>query len=147
ENVRRGRRRDYGFAAGVEMADPQAESTFAAARLSWSWPEGSSRAGLRRLYADLLTVRRRWPALRDFTNRTARLLPDEQTAAILHLMRGTGGSEAELNVYFNLTEHVQHLPGPAGEGQVLLFRSEAMCYGGGREPGTPGELLAPFECV
>ena len=41
ENVRQGRRRDYGFAPGVQMLDPQAESTFAAARLSWSWPEGS----------------------------------------------------------------------------------------------------------
>ncbi len=92
ENVRRGRRRDYGFAAGVEMADPQSESTFAAARLSWSWPNGSLRAGIRRLYADLLTARRRWPTLRDFTHRTARLVPDEGSPVILHLKRGTGDS-------------------------------------------------------
>ena len=34
------------------MPDPQAEATFAASRLSWSWPEGSEHARLRRLYTD-----------------------------------------------------------------------------------------------
>ena len=40
------------------MPDPQAETTFASARLNWSWPEGSRRAGLRHLYQDLLAARR-----------------------------------------------------------------------------------------
>ena len=143
ENVRRGRRRDYGFAPGVEMLDPQAESTFAAARLSWTWPEGSSRAGLRRLYTDLLAARRRWPALRDFTHRTARLLPDDRSAAVLHLMRGAGG---ELDAYFNLTEHTQTLPEEAGAGRALLFSSEARAYSGGRSDAD-ARHLAPFECL
>jgi maltooligosyltrehalose trehalohydrolase len=147
ENVRRGRRRDYGFAPGTEMLDPQAETTFATARLSWSWPEGSSRAGLRCLYRDLLAARRRWPASRDFTHRTARLLPDEQTATILHLVRGAGGPEAELHAYFNLTEQVQSIPVLAGEERTMLFRSEAACYCGDRGQETRAEQLAPFECV
>jgi maltooligosyltrehalose trehalohydrolase len=144
ENVRRGRRRDYGFAAGVEMADPQAEATFAAARLSWSWPEGSRRAGLRRLYTDLLAARRHWPALCDFTHRKARLLPDEKTAAVLHLVRG---ADTELHAYFNLTERAQPLPHSAGEGRTLLFSSESVCYRGSRGRGTTAEFLEPFECL
>lgn len=144
ESVRQGRRRDYRFARGVEMLDPQAEATFAAARLSWSWPEGSHRAGLRRLYADLLAARRCWPALRDFTHRTVRLLPDEQAPALLHLVRG---QEGELHVYFNLTEQTQPLPGTASEDRVLLFSSESAGYHGGRQSGVLGEQFRPYECV
>src|SRR5947209_3530886 len=64
------------FAWQGEVPDPHGEDTFRSACLSWSWPEGTTWAGLRRLYADLLAARREWPALRDFTQRTARLLPD-----------------------------------------------------------------------
>jgi maltooligosyltrehalose trehalohydrolase len=147
ENVRRGRRRDYGFAPGAEMLDPQDERTFAAARLSWSWPEGTSRAGLRRLYADLLAARQRWPALRDFSQRTARLLPDEHSAAVLHLVRGAGGSSGELHAYFNLTENAQALPEAAGESRALLFSSEALAYDGTRTEDTVPRQLAPYECI
>ncbi len=147
ENVRRGRRRDYGFAAGAEMADPQAEATFAAARLSWSWPENSLRAGLRRLYHDLLAARRRWPALRDFTHRSVRLLPDENAAAVLHLVRGIGGAAAELHAYFNLTEQPQPLPNAMGEERSLLFSSEAERYHGSRTNAMVPKQLKPYECV
>jgi maltooligosyltrehalose trehalohydrolase len=147
ENVRKGRRRDYGFAEGAPMADPQDEATFAAARLSWSWPDGSSRAGLRRLYQDLLAARRRWPALRDYTHRTAQLLPDASAPAVLHLVRGIGGPAAELHAYFNLTERSQAIPSLAGEGRGVLFSSEAARYQGCRSGVVTGERLEPFECI
>jgi maltooligosyltrehalose trehalohydrolase len=147
ENVRRGRRRDYGFAAGVEMADPQHEATFAAARLSWSWPEGSSRAGLRRLYQDLLAARRHWPALRDFTHRAARLLPDEKSAAVLQLERGTGDAARTIHAYFNLTPQPQALRGGCEQGRKLLFSSEAVRYHGSRTDEVPPTRLAPYECI
>jgi maltooligosyltrehalose trehalohydrolase len=147
ENVRKGRRRDYGFAEGVPMADPQEEATFAAARLSWSWPEGSVRAGLRRLYRDLLAARRHWPALRDFTHRSARFLSEAGEPAVLHLVRGTGGAEAELHAYFNLTERPQSVPNLVGEGGVVLFSSEAARYQGGRAGGMNVERLEPYECI
>jgi maltooligosyltrehalose trehalohydrolase len=146
ENVRQGRRRDYGFAKGVEMLDPPAEATYQAAKLSWSWPEGSHRAGLRRLYADLLAARRNWPALRDFKHRTVRLLPDEQTPVLLHLVRGRGAM-GELHAYFNLTEQWQPLPTAAPKGRAMLFSSETVRYHGGRQPGMDLEQLRPYECV
>jgi maltooligosyltrehalose trehalohydrolase len=147
ENVRKGRRRDYGFAESVPMADPQDETTFASARLSWSWPDGSSRAGLRRLYQDLLAARRRWPALRDFTHRIARLLPDGGEPAVLHLVRGSGGVAAELHAYFNLTERPQAVPHLAGEGGVVLFSSEDTRYQGCRSGLVTAERLEPYECI
>lgn len=144
ENVRQGRRRDYGFAANAVMLDPQAESTFAAAKLSWSWPEGSHHAGLRRLHADLLAARKHWPALRDFTYRTVRLVPDEQAPALLHLTRGR---EDELHVYCNLAGQAQALPNGASKDRVLLFSSEMASYHGRREPGASWEQLLPYECI
>ena len=105
---------------------------------------GFPRAGLRRLYADLLAARRNWPALRDFTHRTVRLLPDEHSPALLHLVRGL---EGELHAYFNLTEQVQALPEGASEGRALLFSSESVRYRGGREAEASLQQLRPYECV
>ena len=68
---------------------PAAEATFASAKLSWSWPEGTFRAGLRRLYRDLLAARREWPALRDFENRIGAARPERKApASMLELVRG-----------------------------------------------------------
>jgi len=135
DDVRRGRRRDYGLQG--EVPDPQDEAAFLASRLSWSWPEGTGRAGLRRLYRDLLAARREWPALRDFVHRKARLLPDAANGPLLELVRG------EVRAYFNLSDRPQPLP----HGGRVLFTSEAAGYGGGRrESGDIGELL-PYECT
>ncbi len=89
--------------------------TFAASRLSLSWPEGTPRAGLRRLYRDLLSARRRWPALGDFVSRRARLLPDPSAGPVLELVRGADPG-ASLHASFNLSADPQPLPArvPAG---------------------------------
>jgi maltooligosyltrehalose trehalohydrolase len=155
ESVRRGRRREFAaFAWQGEVPDPQAEATFAAAKLSWSWPEGTRRAGLRRLYGDLLAARRSWPPLRDFARRSARLLPGAATA-VLELVRGGAAPEAGRTVqaYFNLTPEAQALPGPPPPGGAVLFCSEARKYGGERGPLDRGKPaggaagLRPYECV
>jgi maltooligosyltrehalose trehalohydrolase len=143
--VRKGRRRDYAAFMQGEIPDPQDEATFAASRLSWSWPEGTPRAGLRRLYQDLLTARREWPALRDFQTRWARLLPDAEPGPLLELRRGEEGSE--LRAFFNFCDRPQPLPTDAACGRKPLFSSELIRYGGGRhEIGSPAEL-SPHECV
>jgi maltooligosyltrehalose trehalohydrolase len=79
EAVRRGRRQEFAdlaFQWGTDIPDPQAPETFAAAKLDWTWPEGSPHAQIRRLYQDLLAARRRWPALRDRRHTKARLLAE-----------------------------------------------------------------------
>src|SRR5262249_28616054 len=86
-NVREGRRREFAaFAWQGEVPDPHGEATFASARLSWSWPEGTFSAALRRLYADLLAARRCWTGLRDFRRRPSRLLPDPNEGPVLELV-------------------------------------------------------------
>jgi maltooligosyltrehalose trehalohydrolase len=144
DNVRAGRRRDYRLEG--EVPDPQAEATFAASKLNWSWPTGSGRDGLRRLYQDLLGARRRWPALRDFARRTARLLPDTERAAVLELVRG-GEPDGTLYAHFNLTDRPQTLEGVPGVGQPRLFTSEAARYGGARPEREAAEHLWPHECA
>jgi maltooligosyltrehalose trehalohydrolase len=128
------------------VPDPQAEATFASAKLSWSWPEGTPRAGLRRLYRDLIAARRQWPALRDFESRSARLLPDAREGPILELCRGdeTNGS---IRIFFNLSERPHARPARAGTAWKPLFSSEAREYGGCRDIARAILELQPFECL
>jgi maltooligosyltrehalose trehalohydrolase len=150
QNVRQGRREEFSsFAWQGEVPDPQDEATFKASRLTWSWPAGTVHAGMRHVYSDLLAARRNWPALRNFTERAARLLPDREQPAVLELVRGGRKPEAgkTLEIYFNLTDQPQPLPRAARREEKVLFCSEARRYGGARPAtGRLGELL-PFECV
>ncbi len=140
--VRKGRRRDYTALMEGEVPDPQDEATNASARLSWSWPDGSPRAGLRRLYQDLLAARRQWPALRDFTRRPARLLPDAEAGPVLELRRGEA-----VRAFFNLSGEPQPLPDLGAGPRELLFSSEESRYSGARREGQPVAELLPYECV
>jgi maltooligosyltrehalose trehalohydrolase len=145
EAVREGRKREFAELVGQgSVPDPQAEETFASARLSWSWPEGTPRAGLRRLHQDLLAARREWPALRDFQHRTTRLLPDPESGPVLELLRG---KEGHLRAFFNLSDQPQPLPGGRTEGRQVLFSSESVRYGGRRQDHRDIESLLPSECV
>jgi maltooligosyltrehalose trehalohydrolase len=147
ENVRRGRRAEFAaFAWQGEVPDPQDESTFAAARLTWSWSaeEGQAdRAGLRLLYRDLLAARRAWPAFKDFRQRTSNLHRGAAGATVLELNRAGDAVQA----YFNITPEFQPLPGSLREGARFLFSSEEACYGGQRREGGQGSGLRPFECA
>jgi maltooligosyltrehalose trehalohydrolase len=145
-NVRVGRRQEFAdFAWQGEVPDPQDEATFASARLTWSWPEGTPRAGLRRVYGDLLAARRTWPALRDTQHRRAHLVPDAEQGPVLEFSRGDLEAGHGVQVFFNLKEQPHALPEPRA-GLGVLFSSESRRYSGEREAGVIRELL-PFECV
>ncbi len=148
EAVRQGRRREFAELVGHgSVPDPQAEETYASARLGWSWPEGTPQAGLRRMYHDLLAARRQWPALHDFENRSARLLPDAENGPVLELLRGPDSSQQQLQIYFNFSEQPQSLPQGSSSGRKLLFSSELSCYGGRREDLRSLGRLFPTECI
>jgi maltooligosyltrehalose trehalohydrolase len=149
ESIRLGRRQEFeAFHAHGEVADPQAEATFAASCLTWSWVSDPHRAGLRQLYQDLLSARQRWPTLRNFTQRAARLLPGSAPQAVLELIRGVHTPEGStaLRVYGNLTHEVQAFTPPCTAVEALLFSSEARKYNGVRHRTTL-EYLQPYECV
>jgi len=147
--VREGRAREFaGFARQGEVPDPGAEATFGSARLDWSWPGGSPRAGLRQLYRDLLAARREWPALRDFTRPAVRLLPDAAAGPVLELTRGDAASGAVLRALFNLAGTPQPVPKGSLPGGRAKWSSEELRYGGARlnDLAGPRQLL-PYECV
>jgi maltooligosyltrehalose trehalohydrolase len=143
EAVRQGRKEEFAelVGQGGSIPDPQAEETFASARLSWSWTEGTPQAGLRRLYQDLLTARRQWPALRDFGKRTACLLPNAESGPVLELLRSPA------RILFNLGDQSQRIPSGAGQEQKVLFSSELSRYCGNRKDLGSLDRLLPFECV
>jgi maltooligosyltrehalose trehalohydrolase len=153
EAVRQGRRREFDKSPEFEIPDPQDITTFATARLSWAWPEGSPHSQLRRLYQDLLAARHRWPALRDRRHTIVRLLNDRVSDAPALLAIRRGGEDGLLAVA-NLTEKtallaeaekgtgpicVQHRPGRSGKLDLSPFplreailSTEDARYGGGR---------------
>jgi maltooligosyltrehalose trehalohydrolase len=148
EAVRQGRKQEFAELVGQgSVPDPQAEATFASARLSWSWPHGTPRAGLRRLYHDLLAARRDWPALHDFERRTARLLPDAENGPLLELRRGADGSPEQVRILFNLSADAQSLPADLHQGGKFLFSSELSHYCGTRHDLHAVNPLLPAECV
>lgn len=150
ESIRTGRCREFEpFHTQDAVPDPQAVATFEASRLSWSWDADPHRAGLRRLYQDLLQARRRWPALREYTQRNARLLPGQEPDAILELIRGAYVQEpgTTLQAYCNLTAHAQPFTPPCTPNEALLVSSEATAYHGARPMAATVEALHPYECV
>jgi len=146
EAVRQGRKREFAdfVSSPDEVPDPHGEQTFASARLAWSWPEGTPHAAIRRLYKDLLSARKKWPALRDYTTRTARLLPDDQHPSVIEFTRGAGPDA--IRAFFNLTPEPQPLPAPRAT-ESVLFCSEYTHYCGDRRRTDPVESLHPFECI
>jgi maltooligosyltrehalose trehalohydrolase len=148
EAVRQGRKQEFAELVGQGVVpDPQAEETFTSARLSWSWPEGTPRAGLRRLYHDLLAARRCWPALQDFAARSARLLPDAENGPVLELLRGPTVAGQQARIYFNLSGQPHPLPTGPLPGQHMLFSSESSRYCGSRCGTHALDHLLPAECV
>lgn len=64
ENVREGRKQEFmAFHAVGEAPDPQAESTFAGAKLQWELSKTGPHTQLRAFYRELLRLRRELPAL------------------------------------------------------------------------------------
>ena len=149
EAVRQGRKREFEafHAQGAEAPDPQSPSTFERSRLTWRWNDLPHKAGLRRLYRDLLEARRSWPALRNYAERSATLHRGSDGPVVLELVRGGSKPEAgtTVQVFCNLTGLGQTLP--VKEVTALLFSSEAGCYDGGRRPASDPTQLLPFECI
>ena len=148
--VLRGRRREFehlAFQWQGTPPNPNSEKTFQAAQLTWRWDEGTPQAGMRRLYEDLLSARRTWPALAADSPTLACLTrwPDSGAdARVLELQRGRG---AELIAWANLTAQVVPIPEAARAGKSLRLTTAAQRYGGPRPPGEPLDRLGAYELV
>ena len=147
EGVRAGRKQQFGdLMDPAQVPDPVAESTFEAARLTWSWPDGTFHSSLRRLYHDLLELRRRQPALRDFENRKAQVWSQPQGGVLLELIRGAG-STGRVRVLFNLGNDGATVPERPEFGSAIAFSSESPVYLGARRTRDGAVALLPWECV
>ncbi|MEN6449750.1 MAG: malto-oligosyltrehalose trehalohydrolase [Thermoguttaceae bacterium] len=143
EAVRRGRLEEFAalrFQWKIEAPDAQSPETFAAAKLDWSWPDGSPQAARRELCRDLLAARREWPALRD-ARTAARLLADH---SVLLLERG--GRQGVLAVA-NLSAESNALPKDAVVEKRVLLTTEDFRYGGGRGAGDSWDPMRPYELL
>lgn len=145
EAIRQGRLVEHAADPKEIGPDPQSNRLFESARLGWAWPEDSLAAGLRRLYRDLLAARRHWPAFRDYSDRIGELLPDDTSARVLRLRRGSRTSDdTTLVACFNLTGNEQPLDDHMHDFELLLT-SEASRYRGTRRPSQPIQSLLPYE--
>jgi maltooligosyltrehalose trehalohydrolase len=127
-------------------ADAPAAQSSLTSTIAWQWNDGSPQAGLRRLYADLLTLRRTLPPLRDFRNRTARIIPVRDGLSFLHLARGDGDTSfGTVHVWFNWNDRELPLPGRLSDRSPPLLTSESPQYGGARDPRSAVTSLAPYE--
>jgi maltooligosyltrehalose trehalohydrolase len=153
EAVRRGRRDEFAalkFKWEIDIPDPQSPDTFAAAKIAWSWPEGSFNAQLRLLYKDLLAARRKWPALKDRSHTVAcmvnKLDSAENTdqAGVMSIERGKNG---ELLAVANLSAKSLPLPLLELEGKRPIISTEDVGYGGERNLNQPLKLLFPYELI
>lgn len=146
EAVRKGRKAEFAyFGWHEEPPDAFDPATRDAAVLSWSWNE-PRRAGLRRLYGDLLRLRRESPALRDFRHAPTRLLGDPTAPTILEAVRGGDGPDDPdaLVILFNLSAREQPLPAPYDR-MSPSFRSERPDYGGPESSAGPATALLAHE--
>ncbi len=142
--VREGRKAEFAhFGREDEPPDPLAESTRNLAVLSWSWDD-PIRAGLRRLYRDLLRLRRTSPTLRDFRHPRVQMHGD---GTVVEVERG--GVEPDptpgLRILLNLSAAVQPIP-PGPEFGGIVLRSEVAEYGANIPAGPEGrDCLRPNE--
>jgi len=144
EAVREGRRKELAsFGCTGETPDPFDPATRDSAILSWSWAD-PVRAGLRRLYRDLLRLRRESPILRDFRHPAVRLLGEPGKPRFLEVVRRNEANES-VTIVFNLGPDGRDLPAVVAA-DPPSFRSEVAEYGAEVVPGNANPTrLAPWE--
>ncbi|MBX9790746.1 MAG: malto-oligosyltrehalose trehalohydrolase [Pirellulales bacterium] len=144
--VRRGRREEFAalaFEWKIEIPDAQAPQSFESAKLSWDWRD-ENRAAIRRLYAELLALRRAWRQAEPHDALAAELVGD--TADPVTLVARAHSGQFEL--WANLSERVALTPRstPAGD-LVPLLSTAAMKYAGQRTSLDDLAQLLPHELV
>jgi maltooligosyltrehalose trehalohydrolase len=145
EAVRKGRKREFAALAirwGGEVPDPQDPTTFEQAKLTWQWPEGTTQAGLRRLYRHLLHARRTWPALKDREHTAARL--SDRHPEVLLLRRGpTPG----ITAWVNLSNRPIEVPEMQFDELEVILSTAEVQFGGTRNSVAEIKVLQPYELV
>jgi len=150
EAVRNGRRREFAEFGWdpQEIPDPCDPLTFESAILSWSWPEGSPNAAIRRLYSDLIAFRRSWSALKNYRYRSTRLFMAPPQSPLLIMDRWSPDHQDQrIRVIANLGGTLANLPTETLNHGTVLWRSEADCYTGLQTSEPRENRLQPWEVI
>ena len=129
EAVRRGRKAEFAaFGWEAELPDPQAESTFARARLDWDARTEGTQAALLGFHRSLLALRRSHPALR-LRDSGHRSVWTDPAAAVLASDRWAG--DARALVVFHLAAPASEVSVPADRGswRAVLDSADAAWRG------------------
>ncbi len=133
--VTAGRRKEWAdFAAfqGAETPDPQTPETFARSKLRWEEQAAPAHAPIRRLYRDLIALRRQEPACR-VRDRVESEIHIAGEQAVTLLLTGSAGSAAPLLIIANLGGAAScelSLVGGGASAWTLILDTEDGIYGG-----------------
>lgn len=136
--VRDGRREEFSaFGWNGDPPDPAAPETFVRSCLSWNMDADARRQRVRRLYRDLLTLRRTEPALRPkFTEPEVEWDAEQGWLTLVH----TSAEGRPVAVAgFNLSNGERHVAVPRGAWQRACSTDETVYGGGG---GPPDRIVA-----
>ena len=133
------------------MPDPQEAATFARSKLRWAEQTAPAHAPIRRLYRDLIHLRRAEPVypVRDRANLTVAVAGAK---AVLLRLGGTAPGARPLLVAVNLgeTAHFDLADGAPGAAWELVLDTEDRAYGG-HATATPAQgrvdLIGPRALV
>ena len=148
EAVRKGRLAEFAELrwSGV-IPDAQDENTFASARLSWLWQDGSSQASLRNLYRDLLGLRRQFPAASDRASNEAEVVAPGNTSQLIRVVRRDSQDQIAVEAWFNPSAEIVDLPTQLDKSARLLLSTEETKYGGTVSPCAVRNNLVGYECL
>jgi len=137
----------------TKIPDPQANETFASSRLDWNWRDEPSRTAHRKLYQDLLQLRRKHPGLRE-RNATQTALYDvfeeQDDQAYWPILLICRGKDSPFLAWVNFN------PVSVGFPKILknhrgkvsyLLSTEAQDYKGDRAADVFAEVLFPYEML
>lgn len=124
EAVRRGRRQEFAaFHTKGEPPDPQAEETFVRSRLNHQLRHKGGHAVLRRLYGELLRIRREHPALATLSKEQMEVISYEKEK-VLYVHRWARGGDAVSVFNFGDQLVPLNLPIPPGEWEQRVASAE-----------------------
>lgn len=110
EAVRKGRREEFArFGWQQDIPDPQSAETFERSRLNWSLRDRAEHQILRKLYAELLSLRRSVPALSNLSKTRTNASPCGGSCLLLERWHETD----RIFAAFNFSEQDARICGPA----------------------------------
>jgi maltooligosyltrehalose trehalohydrolase len=140
EAVRKGRREEFArFNWKAALPDPQAEETFSRSRIQWELRRQGQHNVLREFHREMLSLRRRIPALARLDKNSMKVAPREE-AKLLTMHRWSASCEIFAAFHFGEQPAPCMLTLPTGRWKLLLDSSDPKWLGVGSH--VPREIVS-----